>query len=121
MKYLCLAYGDPAKMAALTKEEFDALLVRCRAFDEELRATGCLVSATSLEWGSTCIRLQDGKPVVTDGPYLETKEQVGGLIVLEARDLNEALRVAALHPAARIGAELGWGLEIRPVADGCHQ
>ncbi len=63
---------------------------------------GHLVSAESLEWGATCLRPRGGKTVTTDGPYLETKEQVGGLIVIEARDLNEALRVAALHPFARV-------------------
>jgi hypothetical protein len=52
---------------------------------------------------------------------VETKEKVGGLIVIEARDLNEALRVAALHPAAHLGEHLGWAIEVRPIAEGCHQ
>jgi len=68
-----------------------------------------------------CIRPRDGKPVVTDGPYVETKEQVGGLVIIEAADLNEAVRIASLHPAAHLGEKLGWGVEIRPIAESCHQ
>jgi hypothetical protein len=59
--------------------------------------------------------------VVTDGPFVETRETVGGLIIIEARDLNEAIRIASMHPAARLGEQGGWALEIRPIADGCHQ
>jgi len=121
MKYLVLAYGDQAKMEKLTPAQFEALLEKCKAHDEELRKSGHLISAESLEWGSTCLRPRGGKTVTTDGPYLETKEQVGGLILIEARDLNEALRIAALHPAAKLGEELGWGIEVRPMAAGCHQ
>jgi len=120
MKYLVLAYGDQSKMEKLTPTEFEELLAQCKAKDEELRASGHLVSAESLEWGSTCLRPRGGKTVTTDGPYLETKEQVGGLIIIEARDLNEALRIAAMHPAATLGEHLGWGIEVRPLADGCH-
>lgn len=121
MKYLCLAYGDPDKMKALTKAEFEALVARCKLHDAELRKSGHLLQAESLEWGGACIRPRGGKPVVTDGPFVETKEQVGGLVVIEARDLNEAIRVASLHPAAHLGEHLGWSIEIRPIADGCHQ
>jgi len=121
MKYLCLAYGDQEKMSALSKEEFEALVARCRVFDEELKQSGHLVSAQSLEWDCATIRPRNGRPVTTDGPFVETKEKVGGLIVIEARDLNEALRVAALHPAAHLGEHLGWAIEVRPIAEGCHQ
>lgn len=121
MKYLCLAYGEQARMAKLTKAEFEALVERCKAYDAELRATGQLVSGQSLEWDVVTLRPRSGKaPLVSDGPFIETKERVGGLVVIEARDLNDAIRVASLHPAARMGEELGWALEIRPIADGCH-
>ncbi|HLU38669.1 MAG TPA: YciI family protein [Planctomycetota bacterium] len=121
MKYLCLAYGNQEKMASLSKEEFTALVERCKPMDEELRRSGHLLSVESLEWATTAVRSRNGKVVVTDGPFVETKEQVGGLFVIEARDLNEAIRIASLHPAAHLGEDLGWGIEIRPIADGCHQ
>jgi hypothetical protein len=122
VKYLCLAYGDRKKLEALTKAQFEDLLARCRVFDEELQKSGHFVQAESLEWGVTTLRAKDGKTVVTDGPFVETRETVGGLIVIEARDLNEAIRIASMHPAARMGEQLGWGIELRPISPtGCHQ
>ena len=122
MKYLCLAYGDQKKMAALSKAEFEALVAKCRVHDEELRNSGHFVQSESLEWGVTTIRAKNGKVVVTDGPFVETRETVGGLIVIEARDLNEAIRIASLHPAAHLGESTGWGIELRPISPtGCHQ
>ena len=121
MKYLCLAYGDPEKNAKLSPEEFETLKARCGPHDEELRRTGQVVMVESLEWATTTIRARNGKPVVSDGPFVETKEKVGGLFIIEARDLNDAVRVASLHPAARLGEELGFALEVRPIAAGCHQ
>jgi len=122
MKYLCLAYGDQKKMAALTKAEFEALVAKCRVHDEELHKSGHFVQSESLEWGVTTVRSRNGKVVVTDGPFVETREVVGGLIVIEARDLNEAIRIASLHPAAHLGESLGWGIEVRPISPtGCHQ
>jgi hypothetical protein len=115
MKYLCLAYGDRQKMSKLTKEEFAALRAQIDVHDVELRGSGRLVSSRSLEWDAVSIRPRGGKIVVTDGPFLETKEQVGGLVVIEARDLNDAVRVASLHPAAHEGGDIGWGLEIHPI------
>jgi len=121
MKYLCLAYGDQQKMEKLTKEEFEALVEKCRVHDAELHRSGHFVEAHSLEWTVATVAARDGRPVITDGPFVETRETVGGLFVIEARDLNEALRIASLHPAAHLGADLGWGIEVRPIADGCHQ
>lgn len=120
MKYLCLAYGDQEKMSKLTKAEFEALVARCRVHDAELRKTGCLVQSQSLEWATATIRRKNGKTVVTDGPFVESKEKVGGLVIIEARDLNDAIRIASLHPAAHLGEDLGWAIEVRPVADECH-
>ncbi len=120
MKYLCLAYGDPAKMSALSKGQFEALVARCREHDEELHRSGHFVSGHSLEWDVATIRPRDGKPLVTDGPFVETREKVGGLVLIEARDLNEAIRVASLHPAAHLGEDLGWAIEVRPITDVCH-
>lgn len=121
MKYLCLAYGDEQKNQALSKDEFDALVARCRVHDEELRRSGHLVLVESLEWATSTVRPRNGKPTVTDGPFVETKEKVGGLFIIEARDLNEAIRVASLHPAAHLGEHLGWAIEVRAISDGCHR
>ena len=121
MKYLCLAYGDPEKVGALSKEAFEAFREELRPHDEELRRTGQVLQTESLEWATTTIRPVDGKPVVSDGPFVETREKIGGLFVIEARDLNDAIRVASLHPAARLGGDLGFAIEVRPIASGCHQ
>ena len=121
MKYLCLAYGDQSKMEALTKAEFEALVAKCGPMDEELRRTGQVLMTESLEWATTTIRTRDGRQIVTDGPFVESKEKVGGLFIIEARDLNEAIRIASMHPGARLGEERGWAVEVRPIADGCHQ
>ena len=121
MRYLVLAYGDQKKMEALTKEQFEALVAKCKPLDDELKRSGHYVSGDSLEWATTSIRTRGGKMVVTDGPFVESKEKVGGIIVIEARDLNEAIRVASMHPAARLGEEGGWFLELRPYSAQCHQ
>jgi len=121
MKYLCLAYGIQQQMEALSKNEFEALVAKCRVHDEELRNSGHYVSGQSLEWAAMSIRRRNGEVVVTDGPFVEAREQIGGLVVIEAKDLNEAVRIASLHPAAHLGEGQGWGIEVRPIADGCHQ
>jgi hypothetical protein len=122
VRYLVLAYGDRKKNEALSSAEFEAILAKCKPCDEELRSSGHLVSAESLEWDSVTIRPQDGKTVTTDGPYAETKEQIGGVIIIEARDMDEAVRIAKMHPAAQPWAEhLGWWIELRPFAAGCHK
>ena len=117
MKYLCLAYGEEEKMNALSKSEMDALVSRCQIYDQELQKSGHLISGMSLGWGSAILRLRNGKLSITDGPYAATKEVVGGLVLIEARDLNEAIQAASLHPAARMGEELGWGIELRPIEE----
>lgn len=121
MKYLCLLYGNQEKSAGLSKEQYGALVERCKVHDAELQRTGAVKSVESLEWDVTTVRARDGKPTVTDGPFVETRDVVGSFMVIEARDLNDAIRIASLHPAANMGEDLGWGIEIRPIADGCHQ
>ena len=116
MKYLCLAYGDKGKMEALSKEQMDALGRNCMPHMEELKSSGHLLSDDGLEWTSAVIRPRGGKPSVTDGPFTESKEQVGGAFVVEAKDLDEAVRIASKHPAAHLGEHLGWGIEVRPMA-----
>jgi hypothetical protein len=117
MKYLCLAYYDERAFEALPKAELDAIVSRCPEHDEALRASGHLVVQASLgaPRTSAALRPRSGRPAVTDGPFIETKEQVGGFFVIEARDLNEAIRVASKHPAAHLGERVGWGIEVRPI------
>jgi len=116
MKYLCLAYGDRAKMEALSKDEMDAIGRECQPHMEELHKSGHVISDEGLRWETMSIRPRNGKVSVTDGPFVETKEQVGGVFIIEARDLNEAILVASKHPAAHVGEQLGWGIEVRPIA-----
>jgi len=121
MRFLCLAYGDQEKMEALTKAEFQSLVAKCRVHDEELRQSDHLVQIESLGWSTKTVRARNGKAVISDGPFVETKEQVGGLFVIEAKDFDEAVGVASMHPGARLGEHLGWAVEVRPIADACHQ
>jgi hypothetical protein len=117
MKYLCLAYYDEKKFEALTEAELAAIPKQCRPLDAALEESGRLVAVASLAPtpNSTSIRPRGGKPLVTDGPYAETKEQLGSFFIIEADDLDDAIRVASLHPAAQLNEQLGWGIELRPI------
>ena len=117
MKFLCLGYYDEKKFDALPKAEVDALVRECQTHDEALRKSGHLILVASLAptRTSTSVRPKNGKPTVTDGPFTETKEQVGAFFLIEAQDLNEATRVASHHPAAHLGEQVGWGIEVRPI------
>lgn len=117
-KYLCLAYYDPQKFAALTPAETQALVSQCPLRDAALHATGRVLFAGSLAdpGERACLRLRNGKPVVIDGPYTEAKELVGGLFMIEAADITEAIAIASKHPAAELGEQVGWGIEILPIA-----
>jgi hypothetical protein len=121
MKYLCLLYGNQQKMSQLSKEEFAALIEKCKEHDAELQRTGAVLTVEPLDWDVTTVCPKDGKPTVIDGPFVETRDVVGSFMVIEARDLNDAIRIASLHPAANMGESLGWGIEIRPVAVLGHQ
>jgi hypothetical protein len=113
MKFLCLAYYDTGKFAALPPEELQALVSQCPAHDASLRASGALRLQASLgdPAATRTLRPGSGKPSITDGPFVETKEQVGGYYLIEARDLNEAILVAARIPGAARGC-----VEVRPIA-----
>lgn len=117
MKYLGLAYYSPEKFAAMSPEAVDALVSQCPALDEKMRATGkVLVSASLGEPGTwATLRPQAGKAQVSDGPYTESKEMVGGLFIIEADSRDEALRLAAMHPATQLGEAGGWAVELIPV------
>jgi hypothetical protein len=117
VKYLCLAYYDETKFDALPKSEVDALVAKCRTHDQALRDSGSLMLVGSLARpkDSKSIRPQNGRPSMTDGPYAETKEQVGAFFIVEAKDLDEAVMQASKHPAAHLGEQVGWGIEVRPI------
>ena len=117
MKYLCLGYGDPAKMDALPKEELSKILRRCVPYVEELNKYEGIIAHEAVSWDVTTLRPVKGKPTVTDGPFVETREKIGSFFVIEARDLNEAILVASRHPSANLGEELGFRVEIRPVVE----
>ena len=117
MKYLCLGYFDKEKMDTLSKDEVDSLMGRCKPYIDELYQDSGLLLDAGLETSSTCVRAEQGKITVTDGPFVETKEQVGNAMIIEARDLNDAIRIACMHPAVKMSeaSRYGWGIEIRPI------
>jgi hypothetical protein len=117
MKYVGLAYFTPEKFAAMAPAEVEELLAQCPALDAQMRATGkVLVSASlgDLETWRT-LRPRSGDAHVTDGPYIESKEVVGGLFIIEADSQEEALRIASMHPAATLGEAGGWAVELIPL------
>lgn len=117
MKYLCLAFYDPARFAAMPPEERRAMLGQCPAKDAELQATGHLRVSASLGGADKVlsIRPRKGRPEVKDGPFAESKEVVGGFFIIEAANAEEALKIARLHPAAELGEQAGWGVEVHPI------
>ena len=117
MKYLCLAYYDEKKFEALPPDQLKAIESGCPAHDAALKKTGRLVMQASLGLSkdSVSIRPKNGRPTVTDGPFTETKELAGGFFIIEATSREEAIRVASEHPAAHLGEQVGWGIEVRPI------
>src|SRR4029434_23768 len=115
MKYICLGYIEPGTFEGMTEDERHATFDECFEHNDFLRANGHLVAAVPLQPAETALTLywKDGKVATTDGPYAETKEQLGGILVLEARDMNQAVQLMAQHPALTYGNIF----EIRPAAD----
>ncbi|HEX6496616.1 MAG TPA: YciI family protein [Acidobacteriaceae bacterium] len=115
MKYICLGYYDPAKHAGMTEDERHAMFDKCFEYDDHLRGNGHFAAGEALQPAETALTLywKNGKVATTDGPYAETKEQLGGILVLEARDMNHALQLMSQHPALKYGSLF----EIRPAAD----
>ena len=107
MKYLCLVYGEENKIAAMTDDE-------CMAFDKALRDRGQCLASEALQpiQTATTVRVRNGKVSISDGPFAETKEQLAGFYLIDARDLNDAIQVASQIPPARVGS-----IEVRPVRD----
>lgn len=117
MKYLGLAYYNPEKFAAMAPAEVQALVSQCPPLDEKMQATGKMLVSASLsepkDW--VTLRPRGGKPQISDGPYTESKEMVGGLFIIDAETRDEAVRLAAMHPAATLGEAGGWGVELIPM------
>jgi hypothetical protein len=116
MKYICLGYLEPGKFEGMTESERNAVLDECFEHNDHLRANGNLVSEAALQPADTAVTLywKNGKVATTDGPYAETKEQLGGIQIFEARDLNHAIQLMSQLP----GFKFGLGpIEIRPLAD----
>lgn len=105
MRFVCLGYLDDKKWEAMSETEQKALLEEAFAYDDVLRKAGHVVGGEALEpsRNTTTLRLKKGKVVVTDGPFAETREQVGGLVILEARDRKEAIELISKHPGLRVG------------------
>jgi hypothetical protein len=114
MKYICLGYMEPGKFEGMTEDEQHAMLDECFEYNDHLRANGHVVAEVPLQPPKTSLTLywKNGKVATTDGPYAETKEQLAGLLILEARDLNHAIQLISQHPGMKLGTN-----EMRPVAD----
>jgi hypothetical protein len=115
MKYLCLGYYHQEKFNALPNEELEALVKKCRTHDEALLKTGkvSIIGSLSMPQYWKSIRPGTDKPSVSDGPFTEAKEIVGAFFIVDATNLNEAVEIAAKHPAAHLGATVGWGIDVR--------
>jgi hypothetical protein len=115
MKYVCLAYEEEAKLNCLSKAEWEALRAETLAYVEKLRAMGVLLAAEPLQTvrTATTVRVRQGQVSFTDGPFAETKETLGGFFIIEVRNRDEALKIAAEWPSARIGS-----IEVRPLESG---
>ena len=115
MRYICLGYIEEGKFEGLSESERNAFLDECFAYDDELRRNGHFAGGEALQGARSAVtvRWQNGRAALTDGPYAETKEQLGGILILEADDLNHAIQLMSKHP----GVRLGGPFEIRPAAD----
>ena len=114
MKYLCSVFFDEKNLDALSESASQALTDESLAFDQTLRDRGHLLAAQALQpvSASTTVRIRNGKVSVTDGPFAETHEQIGGFLLIEAKDLNEAIQLASKIPSIRLG-----GIEVRPIKE----
>ncbi|HKE21297.1 MAG TPA: YciI family protein [Bryobacteraceae bacterium] len=114
MKFICLGYIEPSQLETMSETERKAMLDECFAYDDVLRKGGHYAGGEALQGADTAatLRWNNDKVLVTDGPYAETKEQLGGVLVLEARDRNHAIELMSKHPGVRFGP-----FEIRPAAD----
>jgi hypothetical protein len=115
MKYICLGYMEEAKWETMSEIERNAFMDECFAYDDVLRENGHFAGGEALDTArnATTLRSKNGKVAIMDGPFAETKEQLGGIMILEARDLNHAIQLMSKHPSIRMGGSF----EIRPSVD----
>ena len=118
MKFICLGYADMSVFASLSPEEMQNWMEECFAYDDELRRGGHFTGGEALQHPTQAItvRYENQQVITTDGPYAETKEQLGGILILEARDMNHAIQLMTKHPGVRAGA-----FEIRPADEVVNQ
>lgn len=118
MKYICLGYFDEAKFLELPPEEAQKMMEECMAYDDELRRGGHFIGGEALDSAKNAVTLKmsGGEVQLTDGPFTETKETLGGILLLEARDLNHAVALMSKHPGLKIGP-----FEIRPADEAFNQ
>jgi hypothetical protein len=114
MKYLCLIYDEEKKLHAMPKSEADAFMGEYFGFTEGIKKSGHYLGGNALQpvQSATTVRLRNGKVSTTDGPFAETQEQLGGYYLIEAKDLNDAIQVAAKIPSSRLGS-----IEVRPIME----
>ena len=114
MKYLCLIYDEEKKFATMSKADMEALMGEYFAFTKDIRQSGHYLGGNDLQptGNATTVRVRSGKLSATDGPFAETKEQLGGYYLIEAKDLNEAIQVASRIPSAKLGC-----IEVRPIQE----
>lgn len=114
MRYLCLIYQDETRWQTMPKAEADRIYSEYFAFTDRLKQNGQYLGSNPLEptHTATTVRVRNGKRLVTDGPFAETKEQLGGYFLIEAKDLDDAIEIASRIPAARNGS-----IEVRPVME----
>ena len=118
MKYVCLGFIDERKFAKIPQAEVQRIMEECLAYDDELRRGGHFLGGEALDSASTAVTLRGtgGKVTVTDGPFAETKETLGGILLLEARDLNHAIALISKHPGVQMGP-----FEIRPANEAINR
>lgn len=116
MKYICLGYMEEKKWETMSESERNAMVDECFAYDDVLRKNGHFVGGEALQSprNAVTLRRKNGKVSITDGPYAETKEQLGGILILEAKDLNHAIQLMSKHPNVKAGP---FTIEIRPTED----
>ena len=114
MKYLCLIYDEEAKMANMSEADANAFMGEYFAFTEGIKKSGHYVGGEALKptQTATTVRVRNGKLSTTDGPFAETKEQLGGYYLINAKDLNDAIQVASRIPSAKLGS-----VEVRPIME----
>src|SRR5271163_2646493 len=118
MKYVCLGFFDEAAFAQIPQADAQKMFEECFAYNDELRRGGHFLGGEALDSASNAVtlRMKNGEIEVTDGPYVETKETLGGILLLEARDLNHAISLMSKHPGVRMGP-----FEIRPANEAINR